>query len=78
MPEDRDQPELVWDVTQVLFRDALLLHPPTEKDGPTILSISPSVWGGQYRAIDIEPLSWAPGQHPGYVRLNAPIQVLHS
>ena len=43
------------DAIQAL-QNALLLHPPTEDDKPTILSINPSVWGGQHSVINIGPL----------------------
>jgi hypothetical protein len=64
MPVAREQPTQAGDVTQVL-QDALLLHPPTENDSPTILSTNPLVWGGQHQAIDIGPLLGASATDPG-------------
>src|ERR1700733_1409900 len=54
MPDDRRHGP-TGDAMQIL-QNALLLHPPIEKEKPAILSINPSIWGEQHRVINIGPL----------------------
>ncbi len=54
MPDDKPHGPN-GDATHAL-QNALLLHPPTQEDQPTILSTNPTVWEGQQRVINIGPL----------------------
>ena len=54
MPDDSHNGP-TGDAAQAL-QHALLLHPPEQKDQPTILSTNPTVWEGQHRVINLGPL----------------------
>src|ERR1035441_8565469 len=48
MPDDKPSGDVLQSV-----EDALLLHPASAADQPTILTIDPSAWTGQRRVVDI-------------------------
>jgi len=64
MPDDRQQPRPGGDAVQAL-QNALVLHPPSEKAEPRILSINPSVWEAKRHIIDIGPLLHVRPTMPG-------------